>query len=106
MSAAARWKRQEREIAATLGTTRLPNIGAGQPDCRAGGIAYQIKTRRELPGWLTDAMAQAARDCQPGERPAVVLSEVRPGVKASRLVVVRLADWCALTSAIAEREAP
>ena len=102
MSPDARWKRQEREIAATLGTRRLPNVGAGQPDCRAAGWAFQVKTRRTLPAWLIDAMHQAARDCAADERPAVILSEVRQGMKARRLVVVALADWCAITGAVKE----
>jgi len=57
MSGVERWKRQERQIAAALGTHRLPNVGRGQPDCRAGGIAYQVKTRATLPGWLWAALA-------------------------------------------------
>lgn len=55
---AQRWKRQEREVAAALGGDRLPNAGRGQPDVRAvlqNGIplAIQVKTRLELPAWLT-----------------------------------------------------
>ncbi len=83
-----RWKRVERQIAAALGGQRLPNSGIGQPDVRLPGFALQIKTRRELPGWLWAAVDQAARDAGPGESPAVVLNEVRAGVKARRLVVI------------------
>ncbi len=93
---AQRWKRQEREIASALGTHRLPNIGIGQPDCRAGGVSYQIKTRVALPTWLTSAMAQATRDADPGELPVVILNEVTQGTKARRLAVLDFADWCAL----------
>ena len=93
---AGRWKRAEREIAAALGTRRLPNSGRGQPDCRAAGVAYQIKTRVTLPAWLSAAMDQATRDADPGELPVVVLNEVGPGRKARRLAVVDFADWCAL----------
>jgi len=91
-----RWKRAEREIAAALGTRRLPNIGRGQPDCRAAGVAYQIKTTKALPAWLTAAMAQATRDAVPGELPAVVLNQVAQGRRAVRLVVLPLEAWCAL----------
>lgn len=93
---ASRWTRAEREIARTLGTERLPNSGAGQPDCRAGGVAYQIKTTKALPAWLRDAVAQAARDAGDGERPVVILNEVRQGVTASRLAVVSWDVWCLL----------
>jgi hypothetical protein len=93
---AARWKRQERAVAAALGTRRLPNNGQGQPDIRAPGWALQVKTRKKLPAWLTEAMTQAARDAGPAERAAVVLAEVSQGRKARRLVVLTFEDWCAL----------
>ncbi len=83
-----RWKRQEREVAAALGTRRLPNSGGGQPDLRAGGWAVQVKTRASVPAWLWAVLAQAARDAGEGERPAVVLAEVSQGRKARRLVML------------------
>ncbi len=95
---ATRWQRQERAIAAALGTRRLPNVGAGQPDCRCPGWAVQVKTRKELPGWLVAALDQAARDAGAGERPAVVLSAVSQGRKARRLVVLDFEDWRALVA--------
>jgi len=69
MSAAQRWKRQEREIAAALGGVRLPNSGRGQPDVLAGNLAVQVKTRATLPAWLVAALDQAARDAA-ATRPA------------------------------------
>ncbi|MDP9469542.1 MAG: hypothetical protein M3Q71_02600 [Chloroflexota bacterium] len=91
-----RRKRSERAVAAALGGQRLPNTGRGQPDVRLPGWGLQIKTRTELPGWLWSAMQQAERDAGPDERPAVVLCEVRPGVKARRLVVLDFAVFAAL----------
>lgn len=93
---AARWKRQEREIAAALGGARLPNAGVGQCDVRAGGWAVQVKTTKALPLWLTAAVDQAARDAGEDDVPAVVLSEVRQGVKARRLVVLDFGLFCRL----------
>jgi hypothetical protein len=91
-----RWKRQERQIAAALGSRRIPNSGAGQPDIRTpSGWAVQVKTRGELPAWLWAAVDQARRDAGPGERPAVVLSEVTPGRRARRLVVLDFDAWAA-----------
>ncbi len=91
-----RWKAQERAVAAALGGVRLPNTGAAQCDVRLPGWAVQVKTRTELPAWLWSAVDQATRDAGPGESPALVLCEVRPGVKARRLVVLDLATFAAL----------
>jgi len=95
---AARWKAQERQVATALGTHRLPNIGSGQPDCRAGGVAYQVKTRAALPDWLWGAMAQAERDAGPDETAAVVLAEVVAGRKAKRLLVMEFGAFVALVA--------
>ena len=92
---AGRWKRQERQIAAALGAQRLPNNGAGQPDIRAHGWAVQVKTRKQIPAWLWAAVDQAEWDAEIGERPAVVLSEVTPGKRARRLVVIEFEAWAA-----------
>ncbi len=91
-----RWKRQEREIARALRGQRLPNNGRGQADVRAGLWSVQVKTRASLPAWLVDAANQAERDARPDELPAVVLSEVRRGVKARRLVVLDFDVFAAL----------
>lgn len=96
---AGRWKRQEREIAAALGGVRLPNSGRGQCDVRCPGYAVQVKTRKAFPAWLLAAVAQARNDADPGELPVVVLSEVRPGVKARRLVVIEFETWQAMMRA-------
>ncbi len=94
-----RWKAQERAVAAALGGQRLPHTDASQCDERLPGWAVQVKTRTALPAWLWAAVAQAARDAGPDERPAVVLNEVRPDVKARRLVVLDLATFAALIGA-------
>ena len=91
----SRWKRAERELATLFGTTRLANVGKGQPDFRTDKYAVQVKTRLTLPAWLTDAVAQACRDCTPGELPIVVLNEVSQGRKARRLLVLDLDAWMA-----------
>ena len=91
-----RWKRQEREIAKLLGTQRLPNSGSGQPGICIAGWAVQIKTRATVPKWLWAALDQAARDAEPGERPAVIVSDVVQGRKARRLVLLDFDHWRAL----------
>ncbi len=91
-----RWKRAEREIAAALGGRWLPNTGASQCDVRAPGWAVQVKTRTALPAWLWSAVQQATRDAGPDDRPAVVLCEVRAGVKTRRLALLDLELFAAL----------
>ncbi len=44
----------------------------------------------------TAVLDQARRDAGDGERPAVVLSEVKPGKRARRLVVLEFGAWAAL----------
>ena len=86
-----RWKRAEREIAALLGGVRVPNSGRGQPDVIAGNLAVQVKTRKDLPGWLEDALDQAIRDAEAGQQPVVILNRVSQGQKARRVLVADLA---------------
>jgi hypothetical protein len=90
MSPDTRWKQQERSVAALLGGIRLPNNGRGQPDVRAPGLAVQVKTMKQLPLWLTEAVAQSTREADPDELPIVVLCAVSRGRKARRLLVVDL----------------
>ncbi len=97
-----RWKRAERDIAALLGGVRLPNIGRGQPDVRAPGLAGQVKTMKALPLWLVAAVDQSERDADAGELPIVVLNEVRQGVRARRLLVVDLATLLAWQTCAAD----
>lgn len=75
-----------------MGTERNPNTGLPCADADTDLFAMQIKTRLSLPGWLWAAVDQARGDAG-GKVPIVVLSEVRPGVKARRLVVVEWGDW-------------
>ena len=88
------WKRQERQVAAKMGSRRNPNTGESRIDIDAGPFAVEHKARRRLPGWLTGALRQA-RDGADGRTPIVVLSEVRQGVKAQRYVLLSLEDWLA-----------
>ncbi len=88
-----RWKQQEREIAALLGSKRNPNDGGHRSDIDTSAFAYEVKTRKVLPGWLKDAVQQATRAAQDGQTGVVVLSEVSQGKKAERYALVKLDDW-------------
>jgi hypothetical protein len=89
----SRWKRQEREIADLVGSHRNPNTGEHRSDIDTPAFAYEVKTRKELPGWLKAAVQQACRAAQDGQTGVVVLSEVSQGKKAERYAVLRLSDW-------------
>lgn len=81
-----------------LGGVRLPNNGQGQPDVLTDDLAVQVKTRQTLPGWLHDAIDQAARDTDSDRLPVVVLAEATQGRKTRRYLVVdldRLTHWLA-----------
>ena len=91
--------RQRREIARALGTQRLPDDGSGQPDLRIAGWAVRVVTRGTTPRWLWSQLDRAARDAEPGERPAVVLSDVVQGRKARRLVLLDFDEWRTLIEA-------
>jgi len=98
MASAQRWKRQEREIADSLGGVRLPNSGRGQPDVNAGDLAVHVKTRATLPVWLVAALDQAARDA------AAVGSEAVPVVVLSTVGAGRTArGWRCSTSTPSRR---
>jgi hypothetical protein len=87
-----RWKRQERTVAAVLGSHRNPNNGEHRTDIDAGPFAVEHKARKSLPHWLTGALRQA-RNGADGRTPIVVLTEVRQGVKAQRFVVMDFGDF-------------
>ncbi len=77
-----RWSRREREAAEILGTKRVhrsrfevaPDVErVVAPNGR--GVQAEVKTRKRLPAWLTDWLAQAARYSLPGDAAVVVVSE-------------------------------
>ena len=99
MAATSR-RRQEREITRTLGTARQSDEGNGQPDLRIAGWAVRVVTRTTTPRWLWSQLDRAARNAEPGERPAVVLSDVVQGRKARRLVLLDFDQWRTLVEAV------
>ena len=91
------WKAQERIVAKALGSHRNPNNGTKQADITTtdGKWAVEHKKRIALPNWLWDALDQAiaAAESGEGERPLVILTQSRRGVKAKRLAVMRFEDF-------------
>jgi len=89
------WKEHERRTARRLSGTRTGNRGTATADVEAGAWSVECKSRKELPGWLLDAMAQAKRNAQPGQTGIVVLHQV--GQRSDNdIICIRLADWLAV----------
>jgi len=88
------WKRTERAVARKLGGQRTSKAGPGTnaPDVETESWSIEVKHRDQLPLWLTDALAQAARNASDGKLPLVVLHEAGRR-HADDLVLLRLGDF-------------
>ena len=86
------WKASERAIAKRLGGERVGNRGCNTEDVAHDWLSVEVKTRKSLPAWLRDAMAQAERNAPAGRLPMVVLHQV--GQRHDKdLVVLSLGDF-------------
>ena len=66
-----------------------------QCDVEAGAWSVECKSRKQLPGWLLDAMAQAKRNATPGTVGIVVLHKV--GQRSDNdIVCLTMADFQAI----------
>jgi len=72
----ATWKAAEREVARRIGGRRLGPVGRTGPDVVGEWLQVEVKTRKQLPRWICDAMAQAAVGCPADRLAIVVLHEV------------------------------
>lgn len=90
-----RWKRWEREVAGSLGTVRsLHRDGKAGADVETPTHSIQVKTRKALPEWFTDAWAQAHVDTLDGKQPAlVIVLAPGQGIRAKRWVVLDFDTW-------------
>ena len=89
------WKATERKVARIFGGERVPVTGRSRgdvPDIRHRWLSVEVKTRRALPLWLRDALAQARAAATP-QQLAVVILHQRGLRHGEDLVVLRLADW-------------
>ena len=89
------WKRTEREIAAILGGHRVPVTGRARgdvPDVAHRWLSIEVKSRRALPAWLLEAVAQARAAATEYQLPVAILHQEgsRHGLD---LVVMRLSDF-------------
>jgi Holliday junction resolvase len=62
------WKSCERRIAEELGGVRVPVSGRSRgdaPDVDHPSLSIEVKSRKKLPAWLLDAIAQAEGAASP-----------------------------------------
>ncbi len=86
------WKAIERRIARRFGTRRTGPTGKPVPDVIAGGLSIEVKSRKAMPAWLYEAMAQAQRNAAAETMPAVILHRLGDRTGAD-LVVMYLDDF-------------
>lgn len=86
------WKANERAIAKRLGGQRVGNRGSNTEDVAHRWLSIEVKSRRALPAWLLEAVAQARRNSPPSRLPVVVLHQVGQR-HANDLVVLTLGDF-------------
>lgn len=86
------WKAAERAIAARLRGERTGNTGGPSEDVAHDWLSIEVKTRKSLPAWLADAMAQAVRNAPAGRLPLLILHKAGDR-HDNDLAVLRLSDF-------------
>ena len=72
------WKVTERAVAKRLGGRRVPITGRQRgdvPDIDHPWLSVECKSKKTIPAWLRDAMAQAVAAMRDGQLPLVVLHQ-------------------------------
>lgn len=88
------WKRRERQVAAALGGVRV-HLGEhwNEVDVRHPLLAIEVKSRKVLPKWALDCLAQARAARSAGTKPGVVVM-IGGGMRiADGLVVLTVRDF-------------
>jgi len=87
------WKNIERAICRRFGGERSGPTGKMGPDCiKTAPFALQIKHRKSVPQWLTDAYVQSMRDAPNGTLPVLVLHPEGWSIDES-LVIISLSEF-------------
>lgn len=84
------WKRRERRTAEQLGGSRTSKVGTSSPDVTAPWLIAEVKSRKELPGWILEALAKARGHAKNGQLGIAVLHQ--RGMKDD-LVVLKMSDF-------------
>lgn len=102
------WKASERNIAKRLNARRVGCTGHNTADVVNGWLSVEVKTRKRLPSWLTDALRQAHDNTQGDRLPLVILHQV--GDQHRRDVVVmtlkNFEDWFGDAGHLGQRNEP
>lgn len=91
-----RWKDTERALAKRLGGRRVPVTGrqrGDQPDIEHGAFAIEVKSRKALPLWLRDAVAQAVAARHDDIQLPIAILHQHGNRHSNDLVVMRLDDF-------------
>ena len=89
------WKKAERRVAELFGGRRVPVSGRTRgdtPDVVHPTLSIEVKSRKQLPNWLEEALRQAEASAKDGQLPVAVLHQ--DGRKyRDALVMVRLSAF-------------
>jgi hypothetical protein len=88
------WKVAERRVAELLGGERVPvngRIRGSAPDIEHDSLSLEVKSRKSIPAWLTEALEQATASSRDGKLPVAVLHAAGRQY-ADALCVIRLED--------------
>ncbi len=94
------WKSVERKIATLIGGERVPVSGRSRgsaPDIRHNRFSIEVKHRKDLPGWILEAMEQAEASKTMAEQIPVVFLHEKGMPYQDCLTVMRLSDLIDLT---------
>ena len=88
------WKEAEKGVAGLLGGRRVSNtkLGLRSADAETPAYSVEVKSRKDLPNWLVNAVGQAHRNAAPGKLPLVVLHQVGCR-RMNDLVIVRMDEF-------------
>lgn len=90
--AESRWKRHERRAARTFGAERALQEGREGPDFETDFVVGSVKSRKQLPKWLTEAVEQVRGYAQPLNNKLPILCLVEKD-KRGFLVVIHVKDF-------------
>ncbi len=88
------WKVAERRVAEILGGERIAVSGRVRghaPDIEHPALSLEVKSRKSIPAWLTEALEQATASSRDDKLPVAVLHAAGRQY-ADALVVLRLED--------------
>ena len=69
------WKHAERELARRLRGQRVKRHGVAAPDIVTPYLVAEVKLRKRLPRWITDALLRLHALCGPRKLRVVILQE-------------------------------